>query len=464
MKYIIKNLGPVKDASIELADLTIICGKNNTGKTYLTYSLYAFLKTFNKNIVIPVDEQIFDSFMKQGMITLNLEQYIDPYIEEIKKVMPKFCASLPKFLAMSPDRFKTTFFGIVLIAEDVRQSLIRISDSAVPDLIVEAQITETCLIRFRRNPDSFKAEVELINKSSEIPHRDIIRKALGALLAKAFDAVPEETSLGNDFYESLFPPPFIITCERTGASLFRTELVISQELSMKNDDNISKRRQLNTKYEFRGYQLPVSQDLQFVIQLKDAENQQSFIAEKHHEILVKFSQIIGGVYSLKDNQVKFSPAGTKESLGLAESSSTVRSLMELNYYLKHKARRGQILMFDEPELNLHPENQRQLARLLAMLVNAGVKVFINTHSDYIIREFNTLIMLNSAKDRMAELIKEYGYDPKEFLTASQVKCYVTSEGNVKAMDVNDQYGIEVTSFDNTIRTVNLLQNKILFGE
>ncbi|MGK7956413.1 MAG: AAA family ATPase, partial [Crocosphaera sp.] len=33
MKFEISNLGYIKQAEIELADLTIICGKNNTGKT-----------------------------------------------------------------------------------------------------------------------------------------------------------------------------------------------------------------------------------------------------------------------------------------------------------------------------------------------------------------------------------------------------------------------------------------------
>ena len=39
-----RKIGPVKDAALELGDLTIIAGRNNTGKTYLTYALYGFLK------------------------------------------------------------------------------------------------------------------------------------------------------------------------------------------------------------------------------------------------------------------------------------------------------------------------------------------------------------------------------------------------------------------------------------
>ena len=44
MKFRFKNLGPIKEAALELGDLTVIAGRNNTGKPYLAYALYGFLK------------------------------------------------------------------------------------------------------------------------------------------------------------------------------------------------------------------------------------------------------------------------------------------------------------------------------------------------------------------------------------------------------------------------------------
>ena len=41
-----ENIGPVKHADLQLGDLTIIAGRNNTGKTYLVYTLYGFLKNW----------------------------------------------------------------------------------------------------------------------------------------------------------------------------------------------------------------------------------------------------------------------------------------------------------------------------------------------------------------------------------------------------------------------------------
>ena len=142
--------------------------------------------------------------------------------------------------------------------------------------------------------------------------------------------------------------------------------------------------------------------------------------------------------------------------------------MELNFYLKHKAQKYQCLIIDEPELNLHPENQRKMARLLAMLVNAGIYVAITTHSDYIIREFNTLIMLHDKNNPQRRAIaEELGYDDQHInclLDPEKIRCYVAKDGTVVPMDINSRYGIEVTSFDDSIREVNALQQRILYGE
>ena len=45
MKIHLKNFGILKQAEFELGDITIICGENNTGKTYAAYALFGFLNT-----------------------------------------------------------------------------------------------------------------------------------------------------------------------------------------------------------------------------------------------------------------------------------------------------------------------------------------------------------------------------------------------------------------------------------
>ncbi|ACB51007.1 hypothetical protein cce_1657 [Crocosphaera subtropica ATCC 51142] len=56
MKFEISNLGYIKQAEIELGDLTIICGKNNTGKTYVNYAIYGFLRTWKFNVDFDIED------------------------------------------------------------------------------------------------------------------------------------------------------------------------------------------------------------------------------------------------------------------------------------------------------------------------------------------------------------------------------------------------------------------------
>ncbi len=102
-----------------------------------------------------------------------------------------------------------------------------------------------------------------------------------------------------------------------------------------------------------------------------------------------------------------------------ESSSSVRSLLDIGFYLRHVAEPNDLLMVDEPELNLHPENQRRMARLFARLVNCGIKVFMTTHSDYIVKELNTLIMLNSAIPSHQKIMEDYHYREDELIEAKK---------------------------------------------
>jgi ABC-type multidrug transport system ATPase subunit len=134
-------------------------------------------------------------------------------------------------------------------------------------------------------------------------------------------------------------------------------------------------------------------------------------------------------------------------------------------------------MVDEPELNLHPENQRRVARLFARLVNLGIKVFITTHSDYIIKELNTLIMLNSTKPHLVSIAKREGYKPEELLSPDKLRVYIAEKnlvqipGNSKktkcqtlvAADIDPELGIEARSFDTTIDDMNRIQEAIIFS-
>ena len=80
MKFTFKNLGKLDEAEIEVKDLTIVCGENNTGKTYLLYAIYGFLSYLNNTVANPVTMSVLIGNRKVP----QLRDFLDPCLEQYK--------------------------------------------------------------------------------------------------------------------------------------------------------------------------------------------------------------------------------------------------------------------------------------------------------------------------------------------------------------------------------------------
>lgn len=179
--------------------------------------------------------------------------------------------------------------------------------------------------------------------------------------------------------------------------------------------------------------------------------------------------LLGGSFKSIDKQVVYQPKKVrnrdKVSVPVYIASSSIKSLFLIDLYINYLAKEKGLLIIDEPELNLHPDNQRKMAGLLARLVNAGIKVMVTTHSDYLIREINNRIMLSNeipdkkeimSKQKSPKLVKE------DILKPEQVKAYTMSDHTIKEIDV-DKYGIKLDIFDSIIDSSNNLSDEIFFS-
>ncbi len=121
-----------------------------------------------------------------------------------------------------------------------------------------------------------------------------------------------------------------------------------------------------------------------------------------------------------------------------------------------------MLIIDEPELNLHPDNQRLVAKILARIVNEGFKVIISTHSDYLIRELNNLMMLKSSeKPEVKKLMKKYKYQENDLLDYKKVGAYLFKENENTELEVNET-GFEVDTINEEINRLNNTAQEIYF--
>ena len=458
LKVRLRNLGILKHAEFTLGDLTIICGKNNTGKTYAAYALYGFLNSWHHFISFPVSKEQIQSLLVEGTIKLELGQYFKTAADVLNKTCKKYSNQLDSIFATKKGRFHNSEFQIQTEAIDPYKT--EFSGSIVPG-------QEPLLTYSKR-----KGSQEIIFTLSKKEEREIDPIFVKNTILQI---------VSNIIFADAFPNTFISSTERTGVAVFRRELNYARkrllEEMVQTEEKIDPRELLFKVYQ--SYPQPIEDNAEFTRELEDIAKRESFIAKKHPDILAEFADIIGGDYNITENdQLYFIPTGSRLKLTMVESSSAVRSLLDIGFYLRCLAKEGDLLIIDEPELNLHPENQRRIAKLLARLINLKVKVFITTHSDYIVKELNTLIMLNNDKPHLKSIIEENNYQNSELISANQVKVYVAEkallpleEGRKKRSrgytlvpaDIDPELGIQVNSFDETIEDMNRIQRDIVWG-
>ena len=217
------------------------------------------------------------------------------------------------------------------------------------------------------------------------------------------------------------------------------------------------------------YALPIADYIDWLNNLPAIQESAESEFHRHAERVKR--RLAGGAYRIdvRTGSIDFRPYGARHgerrnvTMGLHTTSSAVKSLFALWFYLEHQAREGDILMIDEPELNLHPANQLKMARLLARLVNAGINVAISTHSDYIVREFNSLIMLSQNGGR--QLQRKYRYQDEEVLSPEQVGAYWFDDQaqTITPFKITPDDGIHADTFDNVIRQLNTVNDDIYHG-
>jgi len=105
MKLTFENLGALEYAEIETADLTVICGENNTGKTYVTYLVYCLLTTWRQLVDIDLEKE-FRDLQQNGVTKINLQEKIaDSWDLICTTTLARFKEQFPEMLASKTDLF-----------------------------------------------------------------------------------------------------------------------------------------------------------------------------------------------------------------------------------------------------------------------------------------------------------------------------------------------------------------------
>lgn len=449
MKFKFKNIGYVDEGEIELSDLTLICGPNNAGKTYVSYSIYGFIKNFKSLIDFSLSQSQVERLREDGTLSVNLYEYKDNIKKFIEKASRHFSNNLEDYFNTPEGMFS--------------ESKIEFStDDFILDLEGE----------FKRNIGFGRSETLIFDKAPNESVFSIALKVSGKnrLPIRILNDVVSDM-IAECIFSTNLPKPFVVTSERTGISLFYKELDLSKNAIIENLTESDKIDPITILNSMRSrYAKPIQDNISTIRDYENISKRKSFLRQNRNDFKDVFDalqDLLGGTFKAVDKQVVYMPKKErnrdKVSLPVYISSSSIKSLFLIDLYINCLAEKNGILIVDEPELNLHPDNQRKMASLLSRLVNSGIKVMITTHSDFLIREINNRIMLSNEISKKKNIMKSAKMVDNDILSPSQVSAFSLNEDHlIKRVGV-DKFGIDMEIFDGIIDAANTLSDDIYYN-
>lgn len=448
VSFKLENIGLIDNTQISLNDFTLVCGQNNTGKTYITYSIYGFLYSWNNIIDFGIPQDVFSELEENGFCSIDVSNYEEKVNDILQRLSILYTERLGSIFSVEDDWFEESHFEVFI-------------DNFKLDLSSELESTFSSskkdILQIKKSADSAILEVSTLSSSikRQVPHF-ILESGINR-------------ALGDIFFKQYFKHPFIITSERTGISLFYKELDINKNVMVEHLTN-NKSKDIDPFQLFQDsisrYAMPIRHNIDYTRDLGDGIIKKKSFLYNDKEIIKYFAEILKGTYKVVNQEVFFVTKKTKQhsakQIPMYFSSSATKSLIELFFYIQHTAQKGDLLIIDEPELNLHPDNHMKIARLLAHLSNKGIYIFITTHSDYLVKELNNLIRLNHTMNNKESIMKEYEYKEHDILDFNRISAYINDYGDVKKVATDDM-GMEIKSFDDTINTLSSAMDDIYFN-
>lgn len=453
MKINIKELGAIKEGTIDLSKkLNVFCGPNGTGKTYMAYVIYGLLKS---QMHVGTDEVLAKELIEKRKTNYKIN--FDALNRYRKSIL---------------ENFKDDFDSLFGIGEDLAK-----------------QYFEQTQISFNETNEEFKKQIFECEFKTIISFRKIDIEVTKEKNNEYLVLEIEDKAISNKDIDSLnfllyssilsllathpISSTYILPVERNSIFTFSKELSISKQEAVDHFHAMTGKNKIDRfdllfKKTTR-YPLPIKDGLMIADDLAEIKKTTSkffnFATEIENDLLH------GKVQISSDGELQFKPdKAPKRVLPIHMTASIIKSLSSLVIYLKHIAQKNDLIIIDEPEINLHPDNQIILTKLFARLINKGFRLLISTHSDYVVRELNNLIMLSSTKPEIEVLKNEFGYVADEYILKDDIAVHYFNyprkqRGNKQVLVENliiDDSGFEIPSVDITIDQQNKVAEELFY--
>ncbi|EPA9242648.1 AAA family ATPase [Yersinia enterocolitica] len=380
----VRNFGTIADAHVHIGGLTVITGENDTGKSTVGKILFSIVKAIaryeydleedkdarllslaeflyfsiiRRSINITANVQVRDLFHPKKFIT-QLKSDPDAALNERYNTLNKL---------LDGDNLSTLVFSSASSKlEEIRQIISEPDDKLS---VMNRAIGKAFFSEFRG---------EIVPKGTVEPLKPVVKVNDGATPLISINWV-SDTKFKFDFEDELgyndatyVESPAIIqfhNITQMAKTLFEVK-----EAAVGRATVPLHIKDLSNKLSDSIYNLYSFNDL-----FGDVEN------DLHSQISARINSAFKGAISYDSEKYDFMLTRDNYTVSSSNIASGVKSLGILDMLLKGgHAEDNNLLILDEPEVNLHPKWQVLYCELICDLVYAGVDIIITTHSPYVI--------------------------------------------------------------------------------
>ncbi len=423
----VRDFGPIEKAVIGLRPLTVFVGPSNTGKTYLAVLIYALRRIMGGFRRLPVVSHVSKPYF--ALDTSLPSEYAFTEGSDIDDFIAKLDSEGRPFrFSDFPDSLRATALTTISdpysLGEVIGIELDRCFDlESLSDLVrfPECANMEIVLRASEATHNLWKFELSI--SESELTTSGQIEDIV--LLPEGWSA--ERLGISRELHEfrkllknsrrpdAFISSPFLLDffeeniagvagwggethylpAARSG--IMQSHRVIASSLvAGSTRGGFERFPELPT---FSGVMADFMQRLILYDEGRESHDSIRFIADDLEretlagEIATRMSQ--GSGYP----EFIYHPQDTGREIRLARASSMVSELAPVVLFLRGAVSPGDMLIIEEPEAHLHPAAQTQIAKTLARLVRAGVKVVVTTHSEWLLSEIANLMREGELADR-----------------------------------------------------------------
>lgn len=483
MQIRLENIGIVKDSTIALDGLTVVTGKNNSGKTTVGKTLYALLdavcnlqqkaKSDRRYYVrkqLETVESTLEAFRYMYMRARRIDQKSDAFgdypalktflgrdyrrelsTDDIEKFAHDLAAELAVFdvdvLEKNEDSRELVHYqrqsfikasgenvSLASMFDSQRNSALKMLEQLFADLDKDMG-----LIDYARESINQTLRIEFANQvqpvRASVPYSKI---ELSDADSTFFNITLADNNIVNDGTPVFFSSPY------------RKVYLVDDPFVL---DDISNWRM------YRGFEMPETETilnpnriyshnykLRSVLRRGNGLSvfEQTVLDESLKLVKAQIDQIIPGTFEFSSDGEYYVQNGMKLKISNLATGSKMFSIVKM-LLEKGELDSSTMLILDEPEAHLHPQWQNSFAEIIVLLVKElGVNILLTTHSS----NFMLALDANMRKYGMADKTNFYQTD-------------VVEDGFVQYHCVNDDMGKIYQDFLQYLSEAKMLRNMYL---